>query len=50
VRVLVIGGTVFLGWALVEAALDRGDEVTVFHRGRHGRGLHRTPRRCSATV
>jgi nucleoside-diphosphate-sugar epimerase len=40
VRVLVIGGTVFLGRAIVEAALDRGDEVTYFHRGRHGKGLH----------
>src|SRR5918998_1149701 len=39
-RVLVIGGTVFLGRAVVEAALDRGDDVTYFHRGRHGRGLH----------
>jgi nucleoside-diphosphate-sugar epimerase len=38
--VLVIGGTVFLGRAIVEAALARGDEVTYFHRGRHGRGLH----------
>jgi nucleoside-diphosphate-sugar epimerase len=40
VRLLVIGGTVFLGRALVEAALARGDAVTYFHRGRHGRGLH----------
>jgi nucleoside-diphosphate-sugar epimerase len=39
-RTLVIGGTVFLGRAVVEAALARGDEVTYFHRGRHGRGLH----------
>jgi 2'-hydroxyisoflavone reductase len=38
-RLLVIGGTVFVGRAVVEAALARGDEVTVFHRGRHGRGL-----------
>src|SRR4051812_46531012 len=39
VHLLVIGGTVFLGRAVVEAALARGDEVTVFHRGRHGREL-----------
>jgi 2'-hydroxyisoflavone reductase len=39
VTVLVIGGTVFLGRAVVEAALAHGDEVTYFHRGRHGRGL-----------
>ena len=35
-RLLVIGGTVFLGRHVVELALARGDEVTVFHRGRHG--------------
>jgi 2'-hydroxyisoflavone reductase len=40
VRVLVIGGTVFLGRAIVEVALERGDDVTYFHRGHHGRGLH----------
>jgi len=35
-RLLVIGGTVFLGRHVVEAALARGHEVTVFHRGLHG--------------
>ena len=40
VNVLVIGGTVFVGRAVVEAALARGDEVTIFHRGQHGRGLY----------
>jgi nucleoside-diphosphate-sugar epimerase len=35
-RLLVIGGTVFVGRAVVELALARGDEVTVFHRGLHG--------------
>ena len=39
-RTLVIGGTVFLGRAVVDAALARGDDVTYFHRGRHGRGLY----------
>ncbi len=34
-RVLIIGGTVFLGRHLVDAALTRGDEVTLFHRGVH---------------
>jgi len=33
-RVLVLGGTVFLGRHLVETALARGDEVTIFTRGR----------------
>jgi nucleoside-diphosphate-sugar epimerase len=32
-RVLVIGGTLFMGRALVEQLLARGDEVTVLHRG-----------------
>jgi nucleoside-diphosphate-sugar epimerase len=30
---LVIGGTLFIGRALVEQLLDRGDDVTVMHRG-----------------
>jgi 2'-hydroxyisoflavone reductase len=34
-RLLVLGGTVFLGRHLVEEALERGHEVTVFTRGRH---------------
>jgi nucleoside-diphosphate-sugar epimerase len=32
-RLLVLGGTKFLGRATVEAALDRGHEVTLFNRG-----------------
>jgi 2'-hydroxyisoflavone reductase len=32
-RLLVLGGTKFLGRALVEAALARGHEVTLFNRG-----------------
>ncbi|WP_405643261.1 SDR family oxidoreductase [Streptomyces sp. NBC_00019] len=34
-RLLVLGGTEFAGRAVVEAALGRGWDVTVFHRGRH---------------
>ncbi|MDQ1020127.1 NAD-dependent epimerase/dehydratase family protein [Streptomyces afghaniensis] len=34
-RLLMLGGTQFAGRAVVEAALGRGWEVTVFHRGRH---------------
>lgn len=33
-RVLVLGGTGFLGAAVVAAALERGDAVTTFNRGR----------------
>jgi 2'-hydroxyisoflavone reductase len=38
-RLLVIGGTVFVGRHFVEAALSRGHEVTIFHRGTKGTGL-----------
>ncbi|MEU1016604.1 NAD-dependent epimerase/dehydratase family protein [Streptomyces sp. NPDC005898] len=34
-RLLMLGGTEFVGRAVTEAALARGWEVTVFHRGRH---------------
>src|SRR5262249_27531962 len=39
-RVLVLGGTVFLGRHLVETALARGDDVTIFNRGKHGPELY----------
>lgn len=32
-RALVIGGTLFMGRALVEQLLTRGDDVTILHRG-----------------
>jgi 2'-hydroxyisoflavone reductase len=35
-RLLILGGTVFLGRALVEAALAHGHSVTLFNRGQHG--------------
>jgi 2'-hydroxyisoflavone reductase len=35
VRILILGGTVFLGRHVVEAALARGHDVTVFTRGVH---------------
>jgi 2'-hydroxyisoflavone reductase len=38
-RILFIGGTRFLGRHLVEAALERNHEVTLFHRGRTNPGL-----------
>jgi 2'-hydroxyisoflavone reductase len=38
-KLLVLGGTVFVGRHIVERALARGDEVTLFNRGRHGSEL-----------
>lgn len=40
-RILVIGGTRFIGRHLVEQALGRGHRLTVFHRGRTGPDLFR---------
>jgi nucleoside-diphosphate-sugar epimerase len=34
VRLLVLGGTKFLGRGIVDAALERGHDVTLFNRGR----------------
>jgi 2'-hydroxyisoflavone reductase len=34
-RIFILGGTVFLGKHLVTAALARGHDVTIFHRGEH---------------
>ncbi|HPF12806.1 MAG: epimerase [Planctomycetes bacterium] len=38
-RLLILGGTQFVGRHLAECALDRGHEVTLFHRGKTGKGL-----------
>jgi 2'-hydroxyisoflavone reductase len=38
-NLLVLGGTRFLGRALVESAIDRAYDVTLFNRGVHGRDL-----------
>ncbi|MEU5428908.1 NAD-dependent epimerase/dehydratase family protein [Streptomyces olivoreticuli] len=38
-RILVLGGTSFVGRAIVEDALRNGAEVTLFNRGRTGTGL-----------
>jgi nucleoside-diphosphate-sugar epimerase len=35
VKILILGGTVFLGRHLIEAALAHGHQVTIFNRGRH---------------
>jgi 2'-hydroxyisoflavone reductase len=34
-QILILGGTMFVGRHLVEAALARGHEVTLFNRGQH---------------
>jgi len=38
-KILILGGTVFVGRHLVEAAQARGHEVTLFNRGRHNADL-----------
>ncbi|HEY6497194.1 MAG TPA: NAD-dependent epimerase/dehydratase family protein [Trebonia sp.] len=38
-RILVLGGSRFVGRAIVDAALGRGDTVTLFNRGITNRGL-----------
>jgi 2'-hydroxyisoflavone reductase len=40
-RILIIGGTRFVGRHLVDAALERGHEVTLFNRGKSNPGLFR---------
>ncbi len=39
-KLLILGGTVFVGRHLVEAALERGHEVTLFNRGQHNADLY----------
>jgi len=38
-RLLILGGTVFLGRAIVETALARGHSLTLFHRGQSNPNL-----------
>lgn len=38
-RLLILGGTVFVGRHLVAAALEKRHDVTLFHRGKHNPGL-----------
>ncbi len=38
-KILIVGGTVFLGRFMVEAALARGHEVTLFNRGKSNADL-----------
>ncbi len=38
-RILILGGTIFVGRALAEEALNRGHEITLFNRGKRNPGL-----------
>jgi 2'-hydroxyisoflavone reductase len=38
-RVLIIGGTAFVGRHIAQAAADRGHDLTLFHRGKTGSDL-----------
>ncbi len=38
-KLLILGGTEFVGRHMAEAALARGHDVTLFHRGKHGAEL-----------
>jgi 2'-hydroxyisoflavone reductase len=38
-RILIIGGTAFVGRHVAQAALDAGHDVTLFHRGKTGSDL-----------
>jgi len=38
-RILIIGGTAFVGRHIAQAAADGGHELTLFHRGETGAGL-----------
>ena len=40
-KILVIGGTRFVGRHIVEAALAHGHAVTILHRGKSGAELFR---------
>ena len=40
-RILILGGTIFLGRALVEAALKSGHQLTLFNRGKTNPDLFR---------
>jgi 2'-hydroxyisoflavone reductase len=38
-RILIMGGTAFVGRHIAQAAVDAGHDVTLFHRGRTGADL-----------
>lgn len=38
-RVLILGGTAFMGPHVVRRLVDQGHDVAVYHRGQHDVGL-----------
>src|ERR1700742_2417540 len=38
-RILIMGGTAFVGRHIARSAIDRGHDVTLLHRGRTGAAL-----------
>jgi nucleoside-diphosphate-sugar epimerase len=44
-KVLVIGGTLFIGLETVKNLLSKGHDVTLFHRGKHNEGIPDNVRR-----
>lgn len=50
VKLLILGGTIFLGRHMVEQALGRGYDVTLFNRGIHSADLFPQARGLQATV
>ena len=49
-RLLILGGTLFLGRHLAEEALGRGHALTLFNRGRAARSCFRRRSSCAAIV
>ena len=49
-RILILGGTVFLGRHVAEEALARGHEVTIYTRGLHGTRARPASSTCAATA
>ena len=49
-KLLILGGTRFLGRHIVDVALDRGHDVTVFNRGRTTLASRPTSRHSPATA
>ncbi len=47
-RILIIGGTAFVGRHITQAAIDAGHEVTLLHRGRTGADLFPGARHLTA--